>query len=123
MEIGGKFGLVLVTLGGLNLFSWLYDRLVTGLEDRGYDEGFTSLLVVGGVLWTLLGIAVLRAVVLAGGVVIASQDVAVAVVFAFALDFAAFAASGFWMVWGSWRRYAARRRNGQENHRRNGNGA
>ena len=102
----------MVALGGLAVFGRAYDRFVTGLEESGHDEGYTALLVVAGVLVTLLGAALLRVVVLRMYGMTWDQSMALAVLL-FACDFAAFAASGVSMVWGSWQRYSRKRQNGQ----------
>jgi len=73
----------------------LYNALVGWLERRGYDEGYTAILVVVGVMITLAGIVVL--------------DWGAAM-----LVLGAFASSGFWMVMGSWWRHVRARRAGQE---------
>jgi hypothetical protein len=72
-----------------------YNALVSYLERRGYDDGFTAPLVVVGVLFTIGGVALVdwRAALLTLG---------------------AFAASGFWMVIGSWWRHVTARRHSQE---------
>src|SRR5512139_4211041 len=49
--------LIGVTLMALFMFGWAFDALVTHLGDK--KEGYTSLLVVGGVLATLLGVALI----------------------------------------------------------------
>ncbi len=93
--IGYDSGVIFAIFGVLFVFGYLYDRAVTWLERNGYDEGYTALLVVGGVLVTLGGVAAVdwRAALLGLG---------------------AFASSGFWMVIGSWWRHVQRRRHGQE---------
>ena len=75
-------------------FGFVYNLIVAWIEKQGYDEGYTAILVVFGVLVTLVGVAVL--------------DVQAALT-----ALAAFAASGFWMVVGSITRYARARRLGQ----------
>lgn len=84
-----------VVYGGLFAVGAAYNALVAWLERHGYDEGYTAILVVIGTLITLTGVAVLcwEAALLALG---------------------AFAASGFWMVVGSWWRYAQARKRSQE---------
>lgn len=57
MELDKTFFIVVAML---HLFGWVYDELVAWMERNGYDEGYTALLVVGGVLATLAGLAVLR---------------------------------------------------------------
>lgn len=92
---GNDFGLVLAVYAALFVFGFLYNTLVAWLERRGYDEGYTAILVVGGTLITLAGVAVV--------------DWQAA-----ALTLGAFACSGFWMVVGSWWRHVRARRAGQE---------
>lgn len=94
MMLGYDLGLIGVAFGALFVFGAGYNWLVGALERRGYDEGFTALLVVGGVLVTLIGVAVIdwRAALLTLG---------------------AFGASGFWMVIGSWWRFVTSRERGQ----------
>ncbi len=81
--------------GVLFAFGFVYNLVVAWAESRGYDEGYTAILVVVGTLVTLLGVAVIewRAALLALG---------------------AFSASGFWMVLGSWWRHVQARRRAQE---------
>lgn len=119
--IGIELGYILAILGALNALGWLYNRFVTHLENCGYDEGYTAILVVGGVLGTLLGASAIRLLIFHNGVSISSGGAApfsasAICAILFLLDLAAFAASGFWMIWGSWRRYAERRHNGQKCH-------
>lgn len=80
-------------IGVLFAFGFLYNAFTAWLERESYDEGYTSILVVGGVGVTLL----------VYGIIIDFHE---------ALRmFLAFAASGFWMVVGStWRAMKARRR-------------
>lgn len=93
--IGYDLGAIIAVFGALFLFGYFYDRVVTWLERNGYDEGYMALLVVGGVLATLAGMALIdwRAAVLGLG---------------------AFTASGFWMVIGSWWRHVQKRKRGQD---------
>ena len=88
-------GMIAGVYGALFVFGFAYNALVTWLEKRDYDEGYTAILVVVGVLITLIGVAVL--------------DSGAAL-----LVLGAFAASGFWMVVGSWWRYVQARRTGQD---------
>ena len=88
-------GSILAVFWGLVLFGILYNLLMGWMEKRGYLEGLTSLAVVGGVLITLAGIAVV------------SWSAAV-------LALAAFTASGLPMVIGSLWRYVQRRQMEQE---------
>ena len=80
-------------------FGVAYNALVTWLERRGYAEGYTSLLVVGGVGVTLLAIAVVDGQ-------------------AALLVFLAFSCSGLPMVIGSWWRHVRSREHGQAAQRR-----
>jgi hypothetical protein len=93
--IGTDWGTIWVVFGALFAFGYLYNLVVAWLERHGYDEGYTAMLVVGGSLATLAGVAVInwRAAALALG---------------------AFASSGFWMVVGSWWRHVRRRQRSQE---------
>lgn len=85
-------GAIPAVFGLLFAFGFAYNLFVAWLERRGYDEGYTALLVVGGVGITLLGIGLL------------SMEGA-------GLMLGAFAASGFWMVIGSiWRHMRRRER-------------
>lgn len=77
-------------LGGLFLFGLAYNAAVAWMESRGYDQGFTAILVIFGVATTLIGVAVL--------------DERAAM-----LSLYAFVASGTPMVIGSWWRYVRRR--------------
>ena len=83
---------VAVVLGLLFLFGAAYNLLVAWLEHKGYDEGYTSLLVVGGVLVTLAASALLVGWYNA------------------LLVLLCFAASGLPMILGSLARYARARR-------------
>jgi len=93
-EIGNASGVIRV-LAGLFVFGLLYNWAVGWLENRGYDEGYTSFLVVVGVLVTLGGVAVLdwRAAL---------------------LTVAAFVFSGVPMIVGSWWRHVQARRRAQD---------
>jgi hypothetical protein len=93
-EIGNIFSLVAAAFG-LLLFGVLYNWLVSWMEDRGYDEGYTALLVVIGSGVTLAVVALIdwRAALLAGG---------------------AFACSGLPMVIGGWWRHVRARRHAQD---------
>jgi predicted tellurium resistance membrane protein TerC len=82
-------------MGGLFVFGFLYNLLIGWLERRGYDEGYTALLVVIGVAVTLVAYSFM--------------DVVPAIEMALA-----FAASGFWMVIGSWWRHVQARRRAQD---------
>ena len=81
--------------GGLFVFGFVYNLAVEFLERKGYDEGYTAILVVTGTLVTLAGVAIVH-----WGAAL--------------LTLGAFAASGFWMVLGSWWRHVRARRNGQD---------
>lgn len=98
-EIGVDWGTIAALFGGLALFGAVYNLVVAGLERRGYDEGYTALLVVVGVSVTLGAMALVdwRGAALALG---------------------CFAASGAPMVAGSWWRYVRRRKAGQDSLRR-----
>lgn len=93
--IGYDLGVISAVFGVLVAFGLLYDRIVGWLERNGYDEGYTAMLVVGGVLVTLAGVAFVdwRAALLALG---------------------AFVCSGLPMVIGSWWRHVQRRKQGLE---------
>ena len=93
-EIGSVWGLVAAALG-LLLFGILYNWLVSWMEDRGYDEGYTAILVVIGSGTTLAVVALVdwRAALLACG---------------------AFACSGLPMVIGGWWRHVRARRHAQD---------
>lgn len=55
MDIGSNSGAIPVAIGAvLILFGILYDWLASYLHQKGHSEGYTSLLVVGGVLVTIL---------------------------------------------------------------------
>lgn len=83
-------------IGALLTFGLAYDAFVSHLERRGYDRGYTALLVVVGCFVTLLGLGVL-----------AGWHVA-------ALAFGLFAASGAPMVIGSWLRHVRGRERDEE---------
>lgn len=92
-ELGWELAAV---MAGLLLFGVGYDWLVTRLEERGHDQGYTSLLVVGGVLITLAG----------AGLLVGWWTVAVISL--------CFTASGTPMIVGSVCRYARERRQDEE---------
>jgi hypothetical protein len=92
-EIGTSSGALWVGIG-LLLAGVAYNRVVEWIEQRGYDEGYTALLVVVGVGLTLVGVAIL--------------DLGAA-----ALALAAFALSGLPMVTGSIWRHVRRRERAQ----------
>lgn len=80
----------------LFVFGVGYNELVAFLERQGYDRGYTALLVVGGVLVTLLGVAVL----------IGFEAAAVV--------FGSFVASGMPMIVGSMQREARKRKEDED---------
>jgi len=80
-----------LTLAWLLLFGFLYNRAVAEVEKKGYDRGFTSLMVVGGTLGT----------VILGGPMIGWDRVSRVLM--------AFSASGLSMVLGSWQRHVTAR--------------
>ena len=88
--IGHDWGVISSVFGMLFAFGFAYNLVVAWMERHGYDEGYTAILVVFGVLVTLGGVAILDA-----------RSALIAL--------AAFAASGFWMVVGSISRYAQAR--------------
>jgi len=113
MVIGSDFRVIVVVLGGLFVFGFLYDRLVAWLELHGYDEGFTAFLVMGGVLVTLAGYGVMVYAALYRGVCVYAHGALPATAVTLVALLLCFAASGFWMVVGSMQRYMLKRRNGQ----------
>jgi hypothetical protein len=80
----------------LFVFGVGYNELVAWLERQGYDRGYTALLVVGGVLVTLLGVAVLIGFEAA------------------AIVFGSFVASGMPMIVGSMQREARKRKEDED---------
>lgn len=88
-----------VVSGTLLVLGVVYNAVVSWMECNGYDEGYTALLVVFGVAFTLVGIAVL-----------CWQCALVA--------FWGFAASGLPMFVGSWWRHVQARRRSQDLARR-----
>ena len=50
---------ILAVFFALVIFGILYNNLVMWLENHNYAEGFLSLIVAGGVLGTLVGVAIL----------------------------------------------------------------
>ena len=93
-EIGTSSSVIRVLIG-LLIFGVLYNWAVEWLECRGYDEGYTSFLVVVGVLVTLVGVALL--------------DWQAAL-----LTVVAFVCSGVPMILGSWWRHVQARRRAQD---------
>ncbi|MGD9101816.1 MAG: hypothetical protein PVF45_15140 [Anaerolineae bacterium] len=90
MESGENLAQIGAVLGGLFIFGVLYNTFVAELQRKGYDEGYTAILVVFGVAITLIGVAAMdaNAAILSG---------------------LAFCASGPPMIIGSLWRYAKRR--------------
>lgn len=88
-------GVIAPVFGALFIAGFFYNLFTHWIQRKGYDEGYTALLVVGGVGMTLVGIALL------------SREAALIVL-------GAFSASGFWMVMGSIWRYAQRRERSQQ---------
>jgi len=82
-------------MGILFLFGFFYNLLINWMERNGYDEGYLALLVIIGVGVTLVAYSFI--------------DVVPAIEMALA-----FAASGFWMVVGSWWRHVQARRRAQD---------
>lgn len=90
MTIRIESGAIAAVFGMLLAFGFLYNLFTSWVMSKHYDEGYTALLVVGGVGATLLIVSLL------------SSELAL-------LMFGAFAMSGFWMVIGSiWRHVKAR---------------
>jgi len=67
--------------GGLAAFGVGYNALTSWIEERGWDEGYTADLVIGGVLVTVLGTAPLvgwkRAALVLGGFVASGAPMAI----------------------------------------------
>ena len=99
MDFDYNWRLIGVVSGFVFLLSFIYNDIVRWLEDGGYAEGYTSFLVVGGVVVTLLGLACI--------------DRAAAV-----LALILFSASGLPMVVGSMWRHARRRKADQDGMRK-----
>ena len=93
MENRWLFALILVLLF---IFGYIYNFLVGWLERNGYESGYTAILVVGGTAMTLLGAVPL----------IGLENTLVVL--------ACFAASGFWMVVGSWQRHREAEKHDQD---------
>lgn len=89
-EFRYDLGTILAVFLGLVLFGVWYNTLVGWLERRGYTEGYLSLVVVGGVGVTLIGVAILS-------------------IPAALLTLGGFIASGIPMIIGSFARYLKRR--------------
>lgn len=79
------------TAAFLFIFGLGYDKFVAWLHRRGYERGYTALLVIGGV-----------AVTLAGQAVVLGIEAAI-------WTFLLFCCSGFWMTIGSISRYQKER--------------
>lgn len=88
-------GAIAAVFGMLFVSGFLYNLITAWIINKHYSEGFTWLLVVGGVSLTIAGIALLS-------------------IEAAAVMLGAFAASGFWMVLGSIWRYMRRREAAQQ---------
>lgn len=73
-EIRVDFGVVSAIFLGLVLFGISYNRVIGWAEHRGYIEGYTSLMVAVGVVFTLIPLAILswQFVLLVAGAFIAS---------------------------------------------------
>ena len=99
MDFDYNWRLIGTISGFIFLLSCSYDGVVRWLEHEGYAEGYTSFLVVGGVLLTLFGLACI--------------DRAAAV-----LALILFSASGLPMVVGSMWRHARRRKADQDGMRK-----
>lgn len=87
---------VLAAIAAAMLFGMAYDQVVGWLERNGHDRGYTAFLVVGGVVVTLL-----LGIPLVG-------------LGATLWTFVMFAASGIFMVLGSWARSAKLRKADEE---------
>ena len=114
-----EFGIISAAFGTLFGLGYLYNRWIAVQERNGHDEGFTAIFVVVGTFATLvLTIPVTGVVLFAWRVQISHlRSLEEAILFAclfFLIQFGTFAASGFWMVWGSWQRYVEKRKNGQK---------
>ena len=94
MNIGSGSGWIRVGIG-LIIFGVGYNALVAWLERQGYDEGYTAFLVVGGVLVTLVAVALVN------------WQAAMLVLAAFTL-------SGTPMIMGGWWRHVRARKHAQE---------
>ena len=91
MTFGYDWGAIGIVMGVLFVVCVAYDSLVGWMERRGYDEGYTAILVVVGVIITGIGGAAI--------------DLEAAILFLLL-----FVASGTPMIFGSWRRHTCRRR-------------
>lgn len=95
MTLDVDWGLIGTLSGALIGFAIGYNNLIGKLDEQGYLEGYTSLAVVGGVLVTLIAVAVV--------------DLEAAL-----LAFWAFCCTGTPMVIGSCIRHVRRRRASQQ---------
>ena len=93
-EIRLDFGHLLAVFLGLIIFGTIYNQVVAWLEARKFAEGYMGFIVAGGVMITLLGVAI-----------VSIQAALIALV--------AFFASGIPMILGSVIRYARRREQAQ----------
>ena len=68
MDSGENRKRIWVVSGTLFIFGLVYNNVVSEMQKRGYDEGYTAIMVVFGVMGTLLGVAVIDfgAAILAG---------------------------------------------------------
>lgn len=106
-----EIGLIAVGIGLCCAFGVAFDQAVGWIERRGYDEGYTALLVAVGVVVTLVcGWPIVAAMLMW------TTDAAawVQALAALAAYVTAFTASGVWMIGGSVARYAVKRRRGQD---------
>lgn len=99
MQIGVESEQIVAVIGGLLAFGCAYAGLVNHLHRKGYSEGYTAFLVVGGVLVTLLGTVALH-----------HPDPWID----FLLALACFTASGLPMVVNDWLRHVSARKAEQE---------
>lgn len=95
MEFGINSGAIPAVIMGLLLFGIGYNAFVSYAEKEGYTEGYMSIVVAGGVLATL------------GGIAIVSWQAAL-------LCLAGFAASGVPMIIGSMIRFAVQNKNSKQ---------
>jgi divalent metal cation (Fe/Co/Zn/Cd) transporter len=57
--IGSQSGMIWAVIFFLVAVGTIYNLFIAWVEKRGYLDGFTSLAVAGGVVFTLIGIAVI----------------------------------------------------------------
>ena len=93
-EIRLDFGHLLAVFLGLIIFGTIYNQVVAWLEARKFAEGYMGFIVAGGVIITLLGVAIVSLP-------------------ASLIALVAFFASGIPMILGSVFRYARRREQAQ----------